>query len=69
MTAYSRFDKDKNPILVIHDRNNGVFFINIMTLEKTQLLDPLGAQVAVRKSKALPKWRGNKKLLDSDSDN
>jgi hypothetical protein len=35
MTAYSRFDKDKNPILAIHDRNNGVFFINIVTLEKT----------------------------------
>lgn len=35
MCQYARFDKEKNPILLIHDRNNGVFFLNIVTLEKS----------------------------------
>ena len=32
---YGRFDNKKNPVLLIHDRNNGVFMLNILTLEKS----------------------------------
>jgi hypothetical protein len=34
MIPYSKFDKDKCPLLLIHDRNNGVFLLNIVTLDK-----------------------------------
>jgi len=39
LCAYSKFDKDRNPILLIHDRKNGVFLLNLQTLEKSVILD------------------------------
>jgi len=39
MTSYSKFDSKKNPILVISDRNNGVYFLNIVTLKKSQIME------------------------------
>jgi hypothetical protein len=39
MTSYGKFDSKKNPILVISDRNNGVFLLNIVTLKKSQIME------------------------------
>lgn len=39
MTNYGKFDNKKNPVIVIHDRNNGVFMLNIVTLEKSQIIE------------------------------
>ena len=39
MISYSKFDSKKNPILVISDRNNGVYLLNIVTLKKSQIME------------------------------
>lgn len=39
MCPYYKFDKDSNPILIIHDRNNGVYMLNIVTLKKSQIIE------------------------------
>jgi len=39
MCPYYKFDKDKNPVLIIHDRNNGVYMLNIVTLKKSQIIE------------------------------
>lgn len=28
MGPYSTFDKDKNPILIVHDQKNGIYLLN-----------------------------------------
>jgi len=37
-----------NPILVIHDRNNGVFFLNLQTKEKSNILDYEGNDIKLQ---------------------
>lgn len=63
MTSYSKFDNKKNPILVISDRNNGVYLLNIVTLKKSQIMeiDSLGdiMEQSKKKIKLMKNWRGN----------
>ena len=63
MTSYSKFDSKKNPILVISDRNNGVYFLNIVTLKKSQIMeiDSPGdiMEQSKKKIKLTKNWRGN----------
>jgi len=63
MTSYSKFDSKKNPILVISDRNNGVYLLNIVTLKKSQIMeiDSLGdiMEKSKKKIKLMKNWRGN----------
>jgi len=39
MCPYYKFDRDTNPVLIIHDRNNGVYMLNIATLKKSQIIE------------------------------
>jgi len=38
MGPYSTFDKEKNPILVVHDMKNGVYILNVANQTKTFVL-------------------------------
>jgi hypothetical protein len=35
MGPYSTFDKDKNPLLVVHDMKNGLYILNVVKQTKT----------------------------------
>jgi hypothetical protein len=63
MISYSKFDSKKNPILVISDRNNGVYLLNIVTLKKSQIMeiDSPGdiMEQSKKKIKLTKNWRGN----------
>ncbi len=63
MISYSKFDSKKNPILVISDRNNGVYLLNIVTLKKSQIMeiDSPGEimEQSKKKIKLTKNWRGN----------
>ena len=63
MISYSKFDSKKNPILVISDRNNGVYLLNILTLKKSQIMeiDSPGdiMEQSKKKIKLTKNWRGN----------
>lgn len=37
MVPYCNFDKDKNPFLVIHDKNSGLYFLNVNTKVRTPI--------------------------------
>ena len=55
---------------MIHDRNNGVFMLNILTLEKSQITDrETSDEVVVSRGKAnmTKNWRGTNIKVDSDS--
>jgi hypothetical protein len=40
MGPYSVFDKDTNPILVIHDMKSGLYLLNLVTEDRTPIFDP-----------------------------
>jgi hypothetical protein len=71
MTSYSKFDSKKNPILVISDRNNGVYFLNIVTLKKSQIMeiDSPGdiMEQSKKKIKLTKNWRGNQRAYSPDN--
>jgi hypothetical protein len=73
MTSYSKFDSKKNPILVISDRNNGVYLLNIMTLKKSQIIeiDSIGdiKEQSKKKIKLTKNWRGNQRAYSPDNNN
>lgn len=35
LIPYYKFEKDKNPLLIINDRINGVYILNLLTLQKS----------------------------------
>lgn len=71
MTSYNKFDSKKNPILVISDRNNGVYFLNIVTLKKSQIMeiDSPGniMEQSKKKIKLTKNWRGNQRAYSPDN--
>ena len=72
MTSYGKFDSKKNPILVISDRNNGVFLLNIVTLKKSQIMEidspgDIIEQSSRKKTKITKNWRGSQRAFSPDN--